>query len=158
MISNQDAMEKRANKTSNEDQKLAMKSLRRIKSASRQFTTNAANAVHFKLQEDTEYIAIPKNAFTLLETILTEMSEGKSITVISTEAELSTQQAADFLKISRPHLIKLLQSKIIPHKMVGSHRRVRLADIEAYENKMQGDRAEQLQFLTDQAQTLNLGY
>lgn len=151
-------MEKRAKQTSSEDQKVALKSLRRIKHASLQLTTSAAKAVHFKLQEDTEYIAIPRNAFSLLETILTEMSEGKSITVISNEAELSTQQAADFLKISRPHLIKLLQNKIIPHKMVGSHRRIRLADIETYENKVQGDRAEQLQFLTDQAQALKLGY
>lgn len=86
------------------------------------------------------------------------MSEGKSITIVPTDSELSTQQAADMLHVSRPHLIKLLESKKIPFKKVGSHRRILLRDIINFEKKFEKDREEQLKFLSKQAQDLDLGY
>ena len=86
------------------------------------------------------------------------MSEGKSITIIPTDSEVSTQQAADMLNISRPHLVKLLENNIIPFKKVGSHRRILLRDLVAYEKSLQRTREEKLKFLSEQAQDFNLGY
>lgn len=68
------------------------------------------------------------------------------------------QQAADILNVSRPHVLKLLEEGIIPFKKVGSHRRILLDDLLVYANQQKDTRKEQLRFLTQQAQVLNLGY
>lgn len=68
------------------------------------------------------------------------------------------QQAADILNVSRPHVLKLLEEGIIPFKKVGSHRRILLDDLLVYANQQKDTRKEQLRFLTQQAQALNLGY
>ncbi|NHE56684.1 helix-turn-helix domain-containing protein [Cyclobacterium sp. GBPx2] len=118
----------------------------------------ASPVVKIKIQESDESITIPKKALSLLMTILSNMSEGKSITIIPTDSEVSTQQAADMLNVSRPHLIKLLENNTIPFKKVGSHRRVLLRDLVSYEKSLQRTREEKLKFLSAQAQELNLGY
>lgn len=86
------------------------------------------------------------------------MAEGKSLTLIPSDAELSTQQAADLLNVSRPHLVKLLEAGQIPFKKVGAHRRIELKDVLAYEEQQRAPRKDQLDFLSQQAQELNLGY
>ena len=86
------------------------------------------------------------------------MADGKGISVVPTDASISTQQAADRLTVSRPHLIKLLEGGVIPFKKVGSHRRILLEDLLAYEARQKAVRRERLQFLAGQAQELNLGY
>jgi excisionase family DNA binding protein len=86
------------------------------------------------------------------------MAEGKSITLIPTDSELSTQQAADLLGVSRPHFVKLLEENIIPYKKVGTHRRVSVVSLVEYEKKLQQNRDQQLSYLTEQAQLLDLGY
>ena len=86
------------------------------------------------------------------------MAEGKTISIVPSNSELSTQQAADMINVSRPHLIKLLESKQIPFKKVGSHRRVLLIDIMEYQDQLVKQREDQLDFLSNQAQDLNLGY
>jgi excisionase family DNA binding protein len=86
------------------------------------------------------------------------MAEGKTVSIVPSDSELSTQQAADMINVSRPHLIKLLESKQIPFKKVGSHRRVLLMDIMEYQDQIVKQREDQLDFLSNQAQDLNLGY
>ncbi len=86
------------------------------------------------------------------------MAEGKTVSIVPSDSELSTQQAADMINVSRPHLIKLLESKQIPFKKVGSHRRVILMDIMEYQDQIVKQREDQLDFLSNQAQDLNLGY
>jgi len=94
----------------------------------------------------------------LLFEILKNMAEGKSLTLIPSDSVVSTQQAADMLNISRPHLVKLLEEGQIPFKKVGSHRRIELKDVVAHEEKQKKNRKDQLDFLSRQAQELNLGY
>ncbi|NJM25300.1 MAG: helix-turn-helix domain-containing protein [Bacteroidia bacterium] len=86
------------------------------------------------------------------------MAEGKSISVVPSDSEVSTQQAADILNVSRPHIVKLLEQGAIPFKKVGSHRRILFEDLIAYNEKFQEVRNEKLKSLAKQAQMLNLGY
>lgn len=144
--------------TSGDDQRIALRSMSGLKRVSSSLRAASSSGVRIKIEESGEFITVPKKALSLLITILSNMSEGKSITLIPTDSEVSTQQAADILSVSRPHLVKLLEVGTIPFRKVGSHRRILLRDLIAYENGLRRTREAQLQFLADQAQDLNLGY
>lgn len=140
------------------DQKLASDALARLKEVAQQFQSGSEAGVKMEITETGESLTIPKKALSLLLTILSDLSEGKSLTVMTTDAEVSTQQAADMLKVSRPHVVKLLEGKVIPFKKVGSHRRIRLKDLLVYQQRLQQTREEKLKYLSEQAQELKLGY
>jgi excisionase family DNA binding protein len=103
-------------------------------------------------------IQLSEGAFSLVVKILSEMSKGNGIMVMPIHAELTTQQAADFLNVSRPFLITLLEKHEIPFRTVGRHRRVRLEDIINYKKRIDEKRLEALDELAAQAQELNMGY
>ena len=151
-------METIVKRTSGDDQRIALGSMTRLKGVSKKLRNISASSVKIKIQETGEFITIPKKALSLLITILSNMSEGKSITLIPTDSEVSTQQAADMLNVSRPHLVKMLENNTIPFRKVGSHRRILLRDVVTYEQSLQRIREEKLKFLSEQAQDLNLGY
>jgi len=73
-------------------------------------------------------------------------------------AELTTQQAADILNVSRPHLVQQLEACAIPYHKVGTHRRIKMSDLVAYRKKSHEQSRAALQELADQAQELGLGY
>jgi excisionase family DNA binding protein len=125
--------------------------------ASRALARASKDALHVRLGNGDE-LALPKAVTRLLSHLLIEMGQGSAVTVIPIHAELTTQQAADFLNVSRPHLISLLQSKEIPFHMVGSHRRVRFADVCAYKDGFEQQRRSAMTELTEQAQELGFGY
>lgn len=81
-----------------------------------------------------------------------------AVAFIPDHAELTTVQAADLLNVSRPYLIKLLDDKAIPHRMVGKHRRIRVDDVMAYKDAIDREREEILDQLTREAQEQDLGY
>lgn len=110
------------------------------------------------IQVNDEIIEAPAVAMAAIELVLTSMAEGKGLEMNQLEEYLSTQQAAELLNVSRPFVIKLLERGEIPHKKVGTHRRVKLSDLQAYDKKQQAIRDEQLDFLARQAQELNMGY
>ena len=105
-----------------------------------------------------ETIAIPMTALRLLSGILTEMAKGNTVTVIPIHSELTTQQAAELLNVSRPFLIGLLEERKIPFRLVGQHRRVRLEDLMIYKDR--DDKARRLiaDDLAADAQELGMGY
>jgi 3,4-dihydroxy 2-butanone 4-phosphate synthase/GTP cyclohydrolase II len=75
---------------------------------------------------------LPEPAFRLLMEVLNQMARGHVVTVSAIEAELTTQQAAELLGVSRPHLVKLLESGALPFRKVGAHRRVKFSDLATY--------------------------
>ena len=101
---------------------------------------------------------LPQAALRLLQTILAQMAEGNSITIIPNHAELTTQQAADFLSVSRPYLIGLLEKGEVPFRKVGTHRRILFSDLTAYQKEAKEAQRYALDELTAQAQELGMGY
>lgn len=105
-----------------------------------------------------EIVELPTFALRLLGEILSELALGNAVKVVPIHAELTTQEGADMLNVSRPHLVKLLDQGALPHTKTGRHRRIRFADLMAY--KAQRERASHtaMDELAAQAQELGMGY
>lgn len=101
---------------------------------------------------------IPASAFHALKLIVQGMARGQTMTLVPHGKELTTQEAADLLHVSRPHLVKLLDEGVIDHYKVGSHRRARIEDILAYREARAGLRREKLDELTRLSEELEGGY
>lgn len=117
--------------------------------------------VRIRVQPDggkAETVSIPLSAFRLLTDILTEMAKGNAISLIAVHAELTTQQAADLLNVSRPYLIELLEEGKIPFRKVGTHRRILFQDVMAYKQKIDQGRLKALEELSALDQELGFGY
>ncbi len=145
-------------RTTRDDQRVARSSVLKIRKSSLKARKSEDGFTKIRIHENGEYLRIPKKALSLLYTILENMAEGKSITLIPSEAEISTQQAAEMLNVSRPHLVKLLEEGKIPFKKVGTHRRIELKHLIDYEKKLKENQKQKLAQLAQQAQELNLGY
>jgi excisionase family DNA binding protein len=101
---------------------------------------------------------VPMMAMRVLTEALRQIATGKSPVVLPLDAEISTQQAADILNVSRPYLVGLLENNEIPFRKVGTHRRVRLLDVLTYKRRNDEERMKVLDELAAQAQELNMGY
>jgi excisionase family DNA binding protein len=103
-------------------------------------------------------VRIPTSALRLLLDVLTEIGQGNAVSIIPIHAELTSQEAADVLNVSRPFLVQLLEKGDIPFHKTGTHRRVRYQDVIAYKERIDAQRRKALDELTAQAQDLNMGY
>lgn len=92
-----------------------------------------------------ETLNVPPSVYRALRQMLPVMARGDAVAVVPLHKEMTTQEAADFLNISRPSVVKLLEEGIIPHTKVGTHRRVRFSDVLAYKQR----RSEQVKEFLD---------
>ncbi|NCW87092.1 MAG: DNA-binding protein, partial [Oxalobacteraceae bacterium] len=76
-----------------------------------------------------EMIAIPPSALRLLVDMLTQLGQGRAVTVLPQNAELTTQEVADYLNVSRPYVVKLIEEERLPARKVGTRRRVAFEDL-----------------------------
>lgn len=88
--------------------------------------------------------------------LLDLLERGEPVAILPLEAELTTQQAADLLGVSRPHLVKLLEAGELPFRRVGRHRRVRVQDVLAFRERLREMRHRALDELTREAEELGL--
>ena len=101
-------------------------------------------------------IALPPSLARLLLGALEEIGKGNGVTLISTDAELTTQQAADLARVSRPFFIKLLEEGKIPYRKVGSHRRILYRDIARYNQVEETRRVNVMEELVAETKRLGL--
>ncbi len=118
----------------------------------------AAASVSLTSDDNRATLEIPGQALRLLVDILTEIANGNGVTVAPVHAELTTQQAADLLNVSRPYLVKLLDERRIPYRRVGNRRRILLADLIEYKHSDDAQRRAIADELTAEAQRLGFDY
>lgn len=103
-------------------------------------------------------LTLPPTAVQLLFDILEQMALGKAVTIMPVNAELTIEQAADLLNVSRPFLLDLSDKNEIPHRKVGRHRRILFEELMNYKKKVEESQKAALEELTAQAEELDLGY
>jgi excisionase family DNA binding protein len=129
--------------------------------ASRAITTQHVDMGSLKLQlanagKEVTTVQLPEAAAKLLLQVLTELGNGRAVSVAPTDVEITTQQAADLLNVSRPYLVSLVEKGELPVRKVGNQRRLPLADVLEYKARNRANRLEALRELTALDQELGL--
>jgi excisionase family DNA binding protein len=103
-----------------------------------------------------EEIILPQTVFQVLRQIVYHMMQGRAIFIMPANKEVTTQAAADFLNVSRPFLIKLLEDGKIPFIKIGTHRRIRFSDLVDYKKKRDARREQALEKIAQVSQELGI--
>lgn len=103
-------------------------------------------------------VRLPNSVLQLVADFLEEIAQGNALAFIPIHSELTTQEAADLLNVSRPFVVQQLEKGHIPFHKAGTHRRIRYQDLIAYKDRIDADRRKALDELAAQAQDLNMGY
>jgi excisionase family DNA binding protein len=95
-----------------------------------------------------ETTSIPESVFYVLERVAEVLARGDAITVVPVGKELTTQQSADLLNVSRQYLVRLLDEGRIPYTKTGKHRRLRIEDVLTFKARRDKERGVALDELT----------
>lgn len=137
------------------DAELALRAARRIG----EYLTTHPGADPVNIQGELagdDALVVPREAAVLLAKVLGFLANGEGVNVIPDTAELTTQQAAEFLNVSRPYVIKLLESGEIPFRLVGTHRRIEFRELREYKSRDDLKRRRAADELTQLTQELGL--
>ena len=122
-----------------------------------QGVADARQDIQIVVRDDTNVIVpLPARAVELIVHLLEIMSKRVPVSIIPHDAELTTQQAADYLNVSRPYITAVIDRDEIAHRMVGRHRRIRFGDLRAYDQKSRAQRKAALAELAAEADRLGL--
>lgn len=99
---------------------------------------------------------LPHSVYKILEEVVHSMAEGVGVALMPMHSQLSTQDAADILGVSRPHLVKLLEQEEIDFHKVGKHRRIRLDDLLVYKDRRDSKRRQVLDQIKADSEELGL--
>ena len=125
------------------------------------FLTTKFETQRIELVDETQHrevVELPTFALRLLGEILSELALGNAVKVVPIHAELTAQEGADMLNVSRPHLVKLLDNGALPHTKTGRHRRIKFADLMTYKEQRDLASRNAMDELAAQAQELGMGY
>jgi len=136
----------------------AQAALRQLSSLTEAGTATESVRVQAEGGTGKKSVTVPRQAFELFLEILGQMANGNAVTILPLHAELTTQQAADLLNVSRPYFVQLLEENALPYRRVGTHRRVLASDVLAYKRRDEAQRREILAELAAEAQKHGLGY
>lgn len=120
-----------------------------------------SKAVSIMLTSDGEgqpSVAVPPAALKLIGQLLGAMSEGRPVVLMPGKQELTTVEAANYLNVSRPFVIKEIEAGRLPHRMVGRHRRIAFEDLVTYERKMREKQRAALERMAENERELGLDY
>ncbi|MCB1616704.1 MAG: helix-turn-helix domain-containing protein [Pseudomonadales bacterium] len=135
-----------------EEAKISSRTLSKYADADRvQMTLKGSNG-------EADDLVLPGPVLQMLLDIMSEMAMGNAISLMPIHHELSTQEAANLLNVSRPHLVSLLEKGQLPFRKVGAHRRVMAKDVFDYKAEIDQQRLEVLDELTAASQELGMGY
>ncbi|MEX1171814.1 MAG: helix-turn-helix domain-containing protein [Chloroflexota bacterium] len=107
---------------------------------------------------DLDEVELPPYIIDFVAGVLGEVAQGNAVTVGGVVPELTTQQAADLLRVSRPYLVKLIDDGVLPHRRVGNRRKILLDDVLDYKRRDEADRRRVLDELTREAEDLGIDY
>lgn len=137
------------------DAELASRAVRRIRDYLAAHPGTDPVRIRGELAGD-DALVIPRAAMVMFAQILALLASGQGVQIFPDVAELTSQQAADFLNVSRPYLIALLEAGQIPCRMVGSHRRIRFEDLREYRRRDDLKRRKAADELTQLSEELGL--
>jgi excisionase family DNA binding protein len=103
-------------------------------------------------------IELDEELFELLRTVLIDLAQNRAVQILPHDMELTTVQAAEFLQVSRPHLIKLIDEQKISHRMVGTHRRIKLKDLIEFRTQQSAASKTAREDITREAEKYGWGY
>lgn len=130
-------------KPSKLEQRVAKKSYGALASAIQQINPGQTE-IEIEIEETKEKIQIPLIALKMFGEILKAMSDGKPISIVPVATEVTTQQAAEIIGCSRPHIVKLLEEGKIAYTKVGKHRRIKFEDVTKYKEQLKKDQKQHL--------------
>ncbi|QBI20773.1 helix-turn-helix domain-containing protein [Egibacter rhizosphaerae] len=107
-------------------------------------------------EDPAESLQVPAPALRLFRDVLAQLSAGHAVQILPIHAELTTQQAAELLNVSRPHVVKLVEDGTLPARRVGTHRRIRVQDVMDYRRRDDQRRRGVLDDLAEEAEELGL--
>jgi excisionase family DNA binding protein len=149
-------MKVKEHKISLKEKEIAGSSVAAVESASKRIFKNKEQYATIKFTETGNMIRVPKIFIRFMVDVLKEMAQGRTVNFVTSDTEVSTEQAAGILNVSRPFVVKLLETGAIPFRKVGSHRRILLRDVEAYHKEMKTRQKKELQKISDLDQEFGL--